>query len=228
MMIDAVSAITKMFVLSSQDVAQTNNIGAAMTQGRVYVGAGGMQVCPYAAAPADGETFASLQAAEVAKLAKDDSTAMAANIPLYVDFANNEFTAKPALVLPESATFNFATTGKTLVFSINGGAADTCTVETGDVVSLAAVTAAELVALLNTDIAGVVASSITGADGETYVVVTADAAGGSIALTAGTGLAVVGAYIGMQAVPCAKTLEAATAEDTTVKASYDARGMVAN
>lgn len=211
-------------VLSSQDAGPlVNGTGAELDERKILIGPGAMLLSPAAPVAAD-ERGAFLLRAGMATAAKG-AVALAANAPLYPDFANDHLSPAPALIAPTPGPWNFAVTGKTLLIAVDGAAAETVTVETGDVVDLAAVTAAELAALVNTDTTGLTASVVPGLDGASYLVLTKDTVGGYLELTGGTGLAVIGGAPGMRSTPCARTVQAASAGAERVHVIFDGMGL---
>ena len=93
-------------------------------------------------------------------------------------------------VLTSSETETYVlTNGMTLIVKVDGGAEQTATFNTGDFSDIGAATAAEVFAVLNTDIAGQTASASGGA-----VVMTSDTTGreSSLEVVGGTANAVLG------------------------------------
>lgn len=222
--VDIVCALRECKILSSQDAPITNDLGAALTEGNVYLVLPGFMVSPHGEAPADGDTFAAVVEVPMAKLKKLTGITVVRGQVLYYDPANGQFDDKPRLYFPTAAPWDM-TTADTIVMSIDGGSDDTVTIETGDVVSIDAVTAAELIALIATDISGAVGKSVTGLDGETYLYLehSAGGAGASIKITGGTGtgLSSTGLVSGMIAVPQAKAWSAGASAATYVFGEFD-------
>jgi len=169
--------------LSSQDAPITNNSGATLVQGNVYlldkifVVAG---LNTRADVAADGEISNFWTKIPVAKVVKATGGVWKRGDKIFYNFATNTYDNIPRLFLGGEPTYNLGTDVKINV-SINGAATAIGTVSPA---SAAAVTAAEMVIGLAT-VSGLTASSVTDLDGET-IAYGIGAVGGSIQTKVGT------------------------------------------
>lgn len=97
--------------------------------------------------------------------------------------------ANAAAKLVGDAETYVLTDGMTLTLSVDGGADDTATFNTGDFSDIGAATAAEVASVINADITGVTASD---ASGSIQIVSDTAGTGGSLRVTGGTALDALG------------------------------------
>jgi len=169
--------------LSSQDAPITNNTGADLVQGNVYLidkilVMAGLNARGRVAA--DGETFNAWTKIPVAKVIKKTGAVWKRGDKIYYDFATNTYDNIPRLALGGEPTYDHGTDVKVNV-SINGAATVIGTVSPS---SASAVTAAEMVIGL-ASVSGLTAALVTDLDGE-EIAYAIGAAGGSIQAKVGT------------------------------------------
>jgi len=181
--VETISVMSDVMTLSSQDAPITNNTGATLVEGNVYLLdklllVAGMNSVGDAAI--DGQTSSFFAKIPVAKVTKTAGVAWKRGDRLFYDFATDSFDTVPRLALGSEPTYDLGTDVKVNV-SINGAATVIGTVSPS---SAAAVTAAEMVIGLAST-AGLTAALVTDLDGE-EIAYAVGAAGGTIQAKVGT------------------------------------------
>lgn len=169
--------------LSSQDAPITNNTGADLVQGNVYVldkifAIAGLNTVGDPAA--DGEISNFWTKVPVAKVVKATGGVWKRGDKIFYNFATNEYDNIPRLVIPTPPTYDVGTDVK-LNFSINGLAAVIGTIAPS--VATAVTTAEMLIGLASA--AGVTSAALTDLDGNS-IAYGIGAVGSTLKATLGT------------------------------------------
>lgn len=145
---------------------------------------------PFTSAPSASPDYFGGNAAVVANAGPYDLAA-GQTLVISIDGASADtatFDAAAAVLDGGTETFDLDD-AQTLIISVNGGAAQTATFNTGDFVDIDAATAAEVAAVINTDITGVTADDNSG-----DIRITCDTlgTGSSLEVTGGTAATILG------------------------------------